>query len=136
MAVSRGADGAMRIEGGCHCGAIAFAAAVDPDNVRICHCTDCQTLTGSAYRANVPALAGTFVLRRGAPKIYVKTAESGTRRARQLFAPPRHAQGARIARPQAPDLVPLGAALGDGSPHDREIRPAMSGCAGSITVCR
>src|SRR5579883_3497187 len=86
MAVSRGADGAMRIEGGCHCGAIAFAAAVDPDNVRICHCTDCQTLTGSAYRANVPALAGTFVLRRGAPKIYVKTAESGTRRA-HAFCP-------------------------------------------------
>ena len=36
----------MHIEGGCHCGYITYEAEVDPDAVRICHCTDCQTLTG------------------------------------------------------------------------------------------
>ena len=40
----------MKIDGGCHCGYIAYEAEVDPDKVRICHCTDCQTLSGSAFR--------------------------------------------------------------------------------------
>ena len=44
----------MKIEGGCHCGNITYRAEVDPNTVGICHCTDCQTLTGSAYRANIP----------------------------------------------------------------------------------
>jgi hypothetical protein len=48
--------------------------------VTICHCTDCQTLTGSAFRANIPAPAAQFVLHSGAPKSYVKTADSGNRR--------------------------------------------------------
>jgi hypothetical protein len=76
----------MKIEGRCHCGRITFEAEVDPDTVTVCHCTDCQTLTGSAYRANVPAPAATFVLRSGEPKIYIKTAESGTKRA-HAFCP-------------------------------------------------
>ena len=71
----------MRIEGGCHCGRITYEADVDPEMVAICHCTDCQTLTGTAFRANIQAPAQTFVLR-GEPKIYIKTtAESGNRRA-------------------------------------------------------
>jgi hypothetical protein len=71
----------MKIEGGCHCGNIACQAEVDPSTVGICHCTDCQTLTGSAYRANIPAPAATFLLLRGQPQIYIKTAESGAKRA-------------------------------------------------------
>jgi hypothetical protein len=70
----------MNVEGGCHCGKIAYRAEVDPNTVGICHCTDCQTLTGSAYRANIPAPANSFVLLRGEPKIYIKTAESGAKR--------------------------------------------------------
>ena len=76
----------MRIEGRCHCGRITYEATVDPDTDSICHCTDCQTLTGSAYRANVPAPAETFVLLSGQPKIYIKTADSGTKRA-HAFCP-------------------------------------------------
>jgi hypothetical protein len=71
----------MKIEGGCHCGKISYEADVDPEMVGICHCTDCQTLTGTAFRANVQAPAETFVLR-GEPKVYIKTtADSGNRRA-------------------------------------------------------
>ena len=69
----------MKVEGRCHCGNINYEAEVDPAKVTICHCTDCQTLSGSPYRASVPASAATFKLR-GTPKTYVKTAESGTRR--------------------------------------------------------
>ncbi len=44
----------MKVEGRCHCGQITYEATVDPEKVSICHCTDCQMLTGSAYRATVP----------------------------------------------------------------------------------
>ena len=71
----------MKIQGGCHCGHIKYEAEIDAGTVSICHCTDCQTLTGTAYRTNVRSLEGTFKLLAGQPKIYVKTAESGTRRA-------------------------------------------------------
>jgi len=71
----------MHIEGGCHCGYIKYEADVDPATVRICHCTDCQNLTGSAYRVTVPARKEAFRLLAGEPRIYFKTAESGTRRA-------------------------------------------------------
>jgi hypothetical protein len=55
-------------------------AEVDPTALTICHCTDCQTLTGSAFRTNIPEPAEHFVLRSGTPKSYVKTAESGNKR--------------------------------------------------------
>lgn len=71
----------MKVEGSCHCGQITFEAEIDPADVSLCHCSDCQTLTGSAYRVTVRAPAADFVLRSGTPRIYLKTAESGNRRA-------------------------------------------------------
>jgi hypothetical protein len=74
----------MNIEGGCHCGKLTFSAEVDPEQVFICHCTDCQTLSGSAYRTVVPAIEGSFAMLTGYPKIYFKTADNGSKR-RQAF---------------------------------------------------
>jgi hypothetical protein len=76
----------MKIEGRCHCGNLRYVAEVDPDKVEVCHCTDCQTLSGSAFRVVAPAQPGTFKLVSGEPKTYVKTAESGNRRV-QAFCP-------------------------------------------------
>jgi hypothetical protein len=76
----------MKIDGGCHCGFITYVAEIDPDKVGICHCTDCQTLSGSAFRISVRTAKDAFSLRSGQPKIYVKTAESGNKRA-QAFCP-------------------------------------------------
>ena len=76
----------MKIEGACHCGYITYVAEIDPDKVGICHCTDCQTLTGTAFRTSVAAARDAFSLSGGQPKIYVKTAESGAKRA-QAFCP-------------------------------------------------
>ena len=76
----------MRIDGSCHCGNITYVADIDPEKVVICHCTDCQALTGTAYRVVVRAPRDKFELRGAKPKIYVKTAESGSRRA-QAFCP-------------------------------------------------
>lgn len=70
----------MKVVGSCHCGEITFEAQIDPHAVRICHCTDCQTLTGSAYRVTVQTPIGGFLLRSGIPTTYVKTAASGNQR--------------------------------------------------------
>ncbi len=75
----------MQISGACHCGLISFTAEIDPDRVMICHCTDCQVLSGSPFRFAVAAPIETFVLH-GTPKSYVKVADSGNRRA-QMFCP-------------------------------------------------
>jgi hypothetical protein len=76
----------MKIDGACHCGYITFEAEVDPAETSLCHCTDCQQLSGSPFRASVPAAPGSFKLLSGEPAIYVKTGESGTRRV-QSFCP-------------------------------------------------
>ena len=70
----------MKVEGSCHCGKISYEADINPDYVIICHCTDCQTLSGSPYRVSVPVKQEYFKLE-GEPKIYVKTADSGNKRA-------------------------------------------------------
>ena len=44
----------MKVSGRCHCGQISFEAEIDPTQVRICHCTDCQKFTGAAFAALVP----------------------------------------------------------------------------------
>jgi hypothetical protein len=54
--------------------------------VTICHCADCQVLSGSAFSVIVPAKPGSFRMLAGEPSIYVKTAESGNRRV-QGFCP-------------------------------------------------
>jgi hypothetical protein len=75
----------MHINGACHCGAISFTAEIDPARVMVCHCSDCQVLSGAPLRAVVPAPIERFVLR-GQPKTYIKVAQSGSRRA-QVFCP-------------------------------------------------
>ena len=76
----------MKVDGGCQCGQVTYEAEIDPDKVGICHCSDCQAFSGSAFRVGVPGRADGFKLLSGKPKTYVKTAESGGKRA-QVFCP-------------------------------------------------
>lgn len=76
----------MKINGGCHCGTISYEAEIDPENIKVCHCTDCQTLSGSAFRTVAFTREGTFKLLAGELKIYVKTGGSGAKRP-QSFCP-------------------------------------------------
>ena len=75
----------MHINGACHCGAVSFTAEVDPDRVMVCHCSDCQILSGAPFRAVVAAPIESLVAH-GQTKSYVKVAASGNRRA-QVFCP-------------------------------------------------
>ena len=51
----------------------------------VCHCTDCQQLTGSAFRVVVTAPIASFKLS-GEPKLYVKVGESGAKRTQAFCA--------------------------------------------------
>ena len=71
----------LHINGSCHCGYITYSADVDQEAVTVCHCTDCQILTGTAFRTTVPATRENFKLLSGKPTEYIKTtAESGNHR--------------------------------------------------------
>lgn len=70
----------MKVEGQCHCGAIAYEAEVELGTIVICHCADCQMQSGSVFRTNIPAPAQGFVILKGTPRRYVKTAPSGAKR--------------------------------------------------------
>lgn len=71
----------MQVNGQCHCGAIAYEATVNLAKATICHCGDCQSFSGAPFRASAPARAEDFRLLKGSPRVYVKLAESGARRA-------------------------------------------------------
>jgi hypothetical protein len=76
----------MRIDGACHCGYITIEGEADPANTSICHCTDCQTGTGAAFRVSVLVPGSSFKMT-GVPTSYLKTtADSGKPRI-QAFCP-------------------------------------------------
>ena len=76
----------MKIDGQCHCGNVTFEAEVDPEQVYVCHCTDCQSISGSPFRWAASVPKEDFRLLSGSPKTYVKHAESGAE-SHQLFCP-------------------------------------------------
>ena len=77
--------GPIQVQGACHCQAIRLTAEVQPSRVFVCHCTDCQVLTGSAFRVVVPVVPGSLRVQ-GTVKGYARTAESGNVRW-QYFCP-------------------------------------------------
>jgi len=68
-----------------HCRARSEAEA-DPQKPFICHCTDCQELSDSAFRIGIRVASDDFRMLSGEPTIYAKTAESGAKSA-QAFCP-------------------------------------------------
>jgi hypothetical protein len=70
----------VNVTGRCQCGQITYEATVDPEQVGICHCTDCRRLSGAPYRVRLPVPIEDFKLLSGSPKTYLKTGDSGARR--------------------------------------------------------
>ena len=63
-------------EGGCLCGAIRYRVVGAPVAVSICHCTNCQRNSGSAFSVNAifPKEALTVT---GAPASYIDRGDTG-----------------------------------------------------------
>jgi len=76
----------MKVDGARACGAIRIEADADPENTNMCHCTDCQTATGTAFRVSVRVQRAMLKVT-GKPSIYVKTtADSGNPRVQAFCA--------------------------------------------------
>ena len=70
----------MNIDRTCLCGQIQFEANVDPETTTICHCTDCQINSGTAFGYVVGAVNDSFNLLKGELSFYIKLADSGAKR--------------------------------------------------------
>jgi hypothetical protein len=105
--------------GGCLCGAVRYTARAEPAFVSVCHCRDCQKLTGSAFGA----LAGfpqSAVEIHGMLKTFTKIADSGRPIVRR-FCPE---CGSSISEEPAarPDMVILNVGTFD---DPTALRPAV-----------
>ena len=70
----------MNVDGICLCGQIKFEADIDPKTTTICHCTDCQINSGTAFGYVVGAVDNSFKVLRGELSFYIKIADSGAKR--------------------------------------------------------
>src|SRR3954454_22844721 len=64
------------IEGGCRCGKVRYSADTEPVFVGVCHCTDCQHFTGSAF-ATVVGVPASALKVTGTLKSFTKRGDPG-----------------------------------------------------------
>lgn len=65
-----------QITGGCRCGQLRYSANVEPVFTGVCHCTNCQKESGSAFNI-VIAVPQAGLSMQGSPKTYVSQGDSG-----------------------------------------------------------
>ena len=70
----------MKVDGKCFCGHVTYEAEVDPARVAICHCSDCQSHSATAFSVVVAVVDEQFRLLSGELKSHEKIADSGTTR--------------------------------------------------------
>jgi hypothetical protein len=63
-------------EGGCLCGAVRYSVTGTPVSVAICHCTNCQRNTGSAFSVNVIFHNAPLTIQ-GSPATYDDVGDTG-----------------------------------------------------------
>jgi hypothetical protein len=65
------------LEGGCACGEVRYRLSSGPMFVHCCHCTSCQTETGSAFAINALIESDRVETTRGAAEPVMTPSESG-----------------------------------------------------------
>ena len=95
----------MKIDGQCHCGRVRYTATADPENASVCHCTDCQAISGSAFRTTLRVPDADLEMT-GETKTYYKIAASGNERA-LLFCPECGTQMCGMPVGDGPKLISL-----------------------------
>ena len=67
-------------DGGCLCGLIRYRVTDEPLTLYVCHCTDCQRRTGSAFALSMVVLKSALELLQGDPRTYAVTSDGLQRR--------------------------------------------------------
>ena len=63
--------------GGCGCGAVRYKVTSEPLISYLCHCTECQRRTSSAFGLNMQVTDDNLVIEQGEPSARTRTADSG-----------------------------------------------------------
>ena len=95
-----------QIAGGCLCGKVRYSSGAEPAFVGICHCTDCQKFTGSAF-ATVIGVAKSALSVQGDLATYSKTGDTGKAIYRKFC--PQCGSSVMDEADALPDIVMLGA---------------------------
>ena len=64
-------------DGGCQCGGVRYRVSAEPVRVAICHCTQCQRVTGSAFSMAMIVADGAFGLLQGELKTWIRSSDAG-----------------------------------------------------------
>ncbi len=64
------------LQGGCQCGAVRYQIDAKPVALAVCHCTDCQKQSGSAFGMSLVVPRDAFSVS-GETRTFTKIAESG-----------------------------------------------------------
>ena len=69
----------QKMKGGCQCGVISYELLGSPITLYRCHCTDCQTASGSAFGMSMWVKKDDFKLTSGILKSFIRIADSGAK---------------------------------------------------------
>lgn len=107
-----------RLDGGCLCGRARYRVDVEPAFVGVCHCSDCQRFSGSAF-STVIGIPATALKLTGVVKTFTKVGDSGKAIHRRFC--PECGSGIVEEAEALPDVVMLSA----GTLDDRSwVKPA------------
>jgi hypothetical protein len=67
----------LPLTGGCQCGAVRYEIRQAPKSLYVCHCTECQRQSGSAFALSMPVAREAVAVTAGAPRRWRRVLESG-----------------------------------------------------------
>lgn len=67
------------LTGGCQCGALRYQVTGAPLTLYLCHCTECQKQSASAFGMSLWVRRADFALTAGTPRFWERRADSGRR---------------------------------------------------------
>jgi hypothetical protein len=98
---------ASPIEGGCQCGEVRYRLVAEPLACYVCHCTDCQRRTGSAFSTALIVPTEGLEVTTGTPSPYfaslsggrIKSGQQCTKCSTRLWGTLQQAPGIRVLQP-------------------------------------
>jgi len=67
----------LPLTGGCQCGRVRYQIRAEPLAVYVCHCTECQRQSGSAFALSLAVARDALVVDKGAPAVWRREVEGG-----------------------------------------------------------